>query len=576
MRQVCGNPSDVRASALWGRGGGSDKRSRTRLGKSVALLSVVVLASVLAAGASAGSSGKTPTAQVPADLLQAAQAKPNKMFKVIVQGRASAGTATVAADVRKAGVQVRRKFHVISGVSATLPGKLILRLARVRDIAAITPDAQMQSTDYQGSEMWRATADVTSLWSGAPAVPCETDPETGLQLDEACVPTEAGPAAQAPAIAIVDSGIDTSKTADFGDRIVASVNFSSDPTATGDDEGHGTMVAGIAAGSSSDYPGVAQNAPLVSVRTSDASGMSYTSDVIAGIDWILQNKDAYNIRVANFSIAGTVASSFTIDPLDQAVERLWFNGIVVVAAAGNHGTGDGPVPMYAPGNDPFVITVGAFDQNGDSGTANDTVAPWSAYGTTADGFLKPELSAPGRWLIMPVPENSTIAQALPDRVVAPGYMWMSGTSFAAPVVSGAAAQVLAQHPDWTPDQVKGALLLSAGTLNDPGFTGGVGEVDAAAAASVTEPPNPSEGLDAFIAADPVTGQLVFDSASWTATVEADASWTAASWSSASWARASWSSASWSSASWSSASWARAAWADANWSEATHSEASLVE
>ena len=271
------------------------------------------------------------------------------------------------------------------------------------------------------------------------------------------MPTPAGAAPQAPAIAIVDSGIDSSKVADFGNRVVASVNFSStSPGATGDAEGHGTMVAGIAAGASSAHPGVAQNAPLVSVRTSDANGMSYTSDVIAGVDWILQHKDAYNIRVANFSIAGGVASSFTVDPLDKAVEKLWFSGIVVVAAAGNHGSADGPVPIYAPGNDPFVITVGALDQGGDSATSNDTIAPWSAYGTTADGFHKPDLSAPGRWLIMPVPANSTLAQALPERVVAPGYMWMSGTSFASPMVAGAAAQMLARHPDWTPDQVKGA------------------------------------------------------------------------------------------------------------------------
>ena len=225
---------------------------------------------------------------MPADLLQAAQAKPNKMFKVIVQGRSATGSSTVASDVRSTGIAVRRSFKVISGVSATLPGKLILRLAKVRDISAITPDVQVQSTDYQDSEMWRDTADVSALWSGTPEVPCATDPDTGDQLDPACVPTPAGPAPQAPAIAIVDSGIDASKTADFGNRVVASVNFSStSPGATGDGEGHGTMVAGIAAGASSDYPGVAQNAPLVSVRTADANGMSYTSDVIAGIDWIL-------------------------------------------------------------------------------------------------------------------------------------------------------------------------------------------------------------------------------------------------------------------------------------------------
>ncbi len=237
------------------------------------------------------------------------------MFKVIVQGRSSTGSSTVASDVRSTGIAVRRSFKVISGVSATLPGKLILRLAKVRDISAITPDVQVTSQDYQDSEMWRDTADVSSLWDST---------------------TSAG--VTPPAIAIVDSGVDTSKTADFGNRVVASVNFSSsNPGATGDAEGHGTMVAGIAAGASSDYPGVAPTAPIVSVRTADANGMSYTSDVIAGIDWILAHKDAYNIRVANFSIAGGVASSFTTDPLDQAVEKLWFNGVVVVAAVGNHG-----------------------------------------------------------------------------------------------------------------------------------------------------------------------------------------------------------------------------------------------
>ncbi len=78
------------------------------------------------------------------------------------------------------------------------------------------------------------------------------------------------------------------------------------------------------------------------------------------------------------------------------------------------------------------------------------MAPWSSYGHTVDGFAKPELSAPGRYLVMPVPATSMIATALPDRVVAPGYMWMSGTSFAAPVVSGAAAQLLARHPRGRP------------------------------------------------------------------------------------------------------------------------------
>ncbi|MCW2978113.1 MAG: hypothetical protein JWM06_3394, partial [Actinomycetia bacterium] len=193
----------------------------------------------------------------------------------------------------------------------------------------------------------------------------------------------------------------------------------------------------------------------------DGNGQSLSSDVIAGIDWILARKAQYGIRVVNLSMAGNTQTSFQSDPLDKAVEKLWFSGIVVVAAAGNRGTGTGEVDMSAaPGNDPFVITVGAVDQGQTSATGDDVAAPWSSYGHTVDGFAKPELSAPGRYLVMPVPPGSTIATALPDRVVAPGYMWMSGTSFAAPVVSGAAAQLLARHPDWTPDQVKGALMLT--------------------------------------------------------------------------------------------------------------------
>jgi hypothetical protein len=129
----------------------------------------------------------------------------------------------------------------------------------------------------------------------------------------------------------------------------------------------------------------------------DDRGMAKTSDVIAAADWILANKAKYGIRVANFSLHSSVANSFMYDPLDKAVEKLWFNNVVVVAAAGNYGTPDGPsgVP-FAPGNDPFVITVGASDTGKFLSTNDDVAAPWSAYGYTLDGFAKPDLAAPGR------------------------------------------------------------------------------------------------------------------------------------------------------------------------------------
>jgi subtilisin family serine protease len=166
----------------------------------------------------------------------------------------------------------------------------------------------------------------------------------------------------------------------------------------------------------------------------------------------------------------------------------------------------------------------------------------------------------------------------PERVTASGFMWMSGTSFAAPVVAGAAAQLLAKYPSWTPDQVKGALMLTAkGTA--AGMSLGVGEVNVKGAYNFDysvqpggTPPNPNAGLSAFVGSDGAGG-YAFDSASWSNAATANASWNQASWNSASWANASWASASWSSASWASASWAQASWASASWNAASWAQAS---
>jgi subtilisin family serine protease len=159
----------------------------------------------------------------------------------------------------------------------------------------------------------------------------------------------------------------------------------------------------------------------------------------------------------------------------------------------------------------------------------------------------------------------------PERVVAPGYMWMSGTSFSAPVVSGAAALILAKNPGWSPDKVKGALMLTA-RPTAAGVALGVGEVNAKAASDASNPPNPNVALNQFVGSDG-TGGVVFDSASWASTAQTDASWASASWSSASWSSASWSSASWASASWASASWASASWNAASWAAASWAAAS---
>ena len=143
-----------------------------------------------------------------------------------------------------------------------------------------------------------------------------------------------------------------------------------------------------------------------------------------------------------------------------------------------------------------MITVGASDTGTSVSTFDDVAAPWSAYGYTLDGFAKPDLAAPGRYMVGPVPVSSTLYSERADHVVDTGYMELSGTSFAAPVVSGVAALILGRHPEFTADQVKGALML--GTKPMPraaNLSVGVGEVNAARSLGYLNPPKANKGLN---------------------------------------------------------------------------------
>jgi serine protease AprX len=521
---------------------------RTGIQSGIALvLGVVSLAAPLGAIAD----DRHADAFVQATLLEAARQQPDAVFPVIVQASDGTSTAEVAQEVEKrfddnstSADRLTGRFQSVIGVSARLTGDQILDLADEGDVQAITRDAPMVAA--QTLDPGSAPGDLLG-WLDS----------TGLREARRYVP------GRLPTIAIVDSGIDATRR-DFGGRVVGQISLTQlQPNASGDGRGHGTFVAGLAAGRYGGAPG----APIVSLDVMDDSGKAMTSDVIAAADWILENGRQYGIRVANFSLHSARPSSVRTDPLDRAVERLWLAGVVVVTSAGNYATDGAPsgVP-FAPANDPFVITVGASDPGSLRGPQDDVNAPWSAYGRTLDGFRKPDLAAPGRHLVGPVPPGSTLLLDRPDRRVSPGWMRLSGTSFSAPMVSAAAAYVVAAHPEWTADQVKGALMVSAGGAGRaaPGSLG-VGSLNAAAALRVTRPPNPNRALNRFLITDPAGGGYpVFDSASWDSATKADASWDSTSWSDASWSDASWSDASWSDVSWSDASWSDVSWTDVSW------------
>jgi serine protease AprX len=574
-----------RNSALWGTGGRGGDRSSVLWGKGgrgmLVATMVVALAAPLAATASPGKnpvvapvSTVAPDPAVPAGgpanspggktwvakgLLDKAKSNPNDRVNVIIQSANGTSGADNAfkwlaklADNSKQGSDFQntnqRSLNLVGGIAVSVPAKWLDKLQQVPGLT-VTPDAlvrvQAVSTTLKSSQLWPYESGNSDLWAG----------------DLALYNTKT------PAIAIVDSGVQ--QRSDFGTRIRASVNLSTidGNTSLDDQRGHGTFVAGIAAGAASDLAGADPAAPIVSIKVMDQNGQAKTSDVINACQWILDNKAQYNIRVANFSLHSSYGTNFYRDPLDRAVEKLWFGGVVVVAAAGNYGSPSGPSGVkYSPGNDPFVITVGAVDLGGTAKANDDSVPSWSAYGYTNDGFYKPEVAAPGRYMVGPVSPGSTITAQKAGNMVGSDRIQLSGTSFSAPVVSGTVAQMLARHPGWTPDQVKGALMRTARKVRNNPRAAGVGEITATRAVISAATPNPNAGLERFVVADANSGSQVFDAMSWSDAATASMSWNSMSWSDQSWSDMSWADQSWASMSWADQSWSDMSWADMSWAD----------
>lgn len=383
------------------------------------------------------------------------------------------------ASLKSLGADIYRHLAIIDSVALRIPTRNLKRLAELTFVSHLSDDMGVKKCD-----------EFTVGASGADVA----FSQYGLTGDGV-------------GVAVLDSGIqsrlDLLDSDGVGTRIIVNQNMTSEKDAY-DYCGHGTHVAGIIGGNGTtsagflfyhSFYGIARKSNLINVRVLDSIGMGTVSQVVAGVQWVTANKTKYNIRVLNLSLGHPVGESYKTDPLCQALESAWKAGIVVVCAAGNNGRlqntanpsldnegyGTSWGSIQSPGNDPFVITVGAAKIY-DALRSHDRVATYSSRGPSRlDYVLKPDIIAPGNhitslncvngYLENTYAKTNSVPWASYSLIPFPGnsasYFQLSGTSMAAPVVSGAAALLLEKYPSLTPDTIKARLMLSADKWADP-------------------------------------------------------------------------------------------------------------
>jgi len=492
----------------------------------------------------------TPRAQPV--LLQQAVANPQSRVQVIVQKWAK--DQSLEQLVAKLGGTVTLDLHIINAFAAELPASAVSKLATARGVRWVSLDAVLG--DSAGPVDDRSQIDSPISTTNLRSVYTRAIGATQLWSE---TPSMQG---QGIGVAVVDSGVtkhdDLRQTTDSksGFRISAWQSYYQRCAANQclydgavDMFGHGTHVAGIIGGNGARsygaYVGVAPRVNIIGVKVSDDNGAGRTSTVVAGLQWVYENRNRYNIRVVNLSLNGSIPESYNTSPLDAALEILWFNRIVVVVSAGNSGSAS----LYPPANDPFVITVGAIDDRGTVEPNDDILARFSAYGTIGQGLTKPDLVAPGTNIISLLASGSSLAQKHPDHSVSGffgsnQYFRMSGTSMASAVVAGAVALLLQEEPTLTPDQVKYRLMATARPI--PGNGAGAGALNIYAAVRASTAASANSGL--------VPSRLLWSGVN-------PIHWNNTNWNSVNWDSVNWDSVNWDSVNWDSVNWDSVYWGD---------------
>jgi serine protease AprX len=365
----------------------------------------------------------------------------------IIQGK---NVDEVIELVQAYGGRITSRLDVIGGVAAIIPDESTNEIRLAKNITSIVPNAAVQLAGKGGKV---------------------NIPETDYpDLIGADVAWARGANGRGVTVAVVDTGISlhpglvNNISGKKSDRLVGWVDFVDRSRKPTDPNGHGTHIAGIIAnsekGADNEWNGVAPGVSLVGVRVLNADGFGTYEQVIQGIQWVIDHKDKYGIQVMNLSLVASVQSPYWADPLNQAVMQAWDQGITIVVAAGN--TGPGAMSIGVPGNNPYVITVGAFTDNfTPEDWSDDYVTPFSAAGPTLDGFVKPDVVAPGAHMISTMSNKSKLSKEHPENRYPGQYLWMAGTSQAAAAVSGLSALIISQEPDLTPAAVKFRVMETA-------------------------------------------------------------------------------------------------------------------
>ncbi|NMA86037.1 MAG: S8 family peptidase [Tissierellia bacterium] len=341
--------------------------------------------------------------------------------------------------IKSLSTKVKAGLPLINGIACNLTTDVIYRLASNPNIQYISFDSKV----------------FTQLDIAAPAIKANYAHDVGYR-------------GKGITVAIVDTGVtphmDLTRPSN---RIIGFKDFINNSEAPYDDNGHGTHVAGIVAGngysSRGKYTGIAPEANILAIKALDAQGSGNTSNIISAISYIVNTRDKYDTKVINLSIGSPANSSCKRDPLCRAVVEAMNKGIIVVAAAGNSGPNNGTI--LSPGINPNVITVGASNDNGTVSIADDTIANFSSRGPTIEGISKPDLVAPGVNI-------TSLSNTQLD-----GYRSSSGTSMAAPFISGTVALMLEKNKSLSPKAIGRELVNSCVSLNANRESQGAGLID---------------------------------------------------------------------------------------------------